>query len=171
MNRYVLIGPCSVGKTTIGKALARRLKVRFYDLDVIVDKKFKGLDKYIKKYGVNSYREEESIILSEFVTHLQRNFVLAVGGGTVASQFKDISKRNIKLLKTCGEIIYLCPSGSDTESIDLLFKNEIKRKGDKSLKDTEYLWMQRKDAYEKMFDKKILVMNKSLSKILKEIIL
>jgi shikimate kinase len=170
MNRLILIGPRSVGKTTIGKALSLKLKIEFFDLDDIVDKDLHGLDLYIQKNGVKAYRCAEHDILKKFVSKLPKEFVLAVGGGTIASQYKTLSRQNAKILKSAGLIIYLCPSKSKKESINILYKNELKRKGNKSRAETEKLYDLRLSIYEGICDTKVLIKNKSVSRILKEII-
>ena len=170
MNNYIIIGPRSVGKTTIGKKLARHLNIRFFDLDDIVDKKLKGLDRYIKNHGIRNYRTKEHEILKKFLDGLPRGLVLAVGGGTVASQFKPLSRNNIKLLSGIGKIIYLCPARSMKRSIDMLVKNELKRRGDQTGVEIEKLWRLRTPIYETIAYRKIFLDKKKHGQIIKEII-
>jgi len=170
MNRFILIGARSVGKTTIGKVLAKKLKIRFYDLDDIVDKDLHGLDGYIKRYGVKKYRYIEHEILKEFVRTLPENFVLSLGGGTIASQYKSLSRKNQGILKSLGKIIYLRPAISKKDSIKILYANELKRKGDKSLKEIIKLHGLREHIYENICDKKIILKDKSMVRIIDEMI-
>jgi shikimate kinase len=67
--RVLLVGVGCVGKTTIGAALARRLKVPFFDLDAEIERHF-GLSierlqaRYLTDY---SYRKECSVVLERIV--------------------------------------------------------------------------------------------------------
>lgn len=168
--RFIIIGPRSVGKTTIGKNLAKRLNLKYFDFDEIVEKRLKGINKFISIYGADSYRKEERNILKKFLLRLPKRFIVSVGGGTVASQLYNISKRNIKDLKRVAKIIYLSPAKTKKYALDILYKRERKRKGDKTYEETEKLFKLRKPIYESIYDIKIIVNNKSPRKVVSEIL-
>jgi shikimate kinase len=168
--KYILIGPRSVGKSTIGKYLAKELKIEYFDFDEFVEKKLNGIDKHIKKLGVESYRKKESKILREFLLNLPKEAIISIGGGTIASQFSRLNSINIKEIKKIGKIIYLSPSNNKKEAVKILFKNERNRKGDKTLKDIEKLFYLRKPIYEKLGDLNIIIGDKKPDKIVKEVI-
>lgn len=169
--RFIFIGPRSIGKSTVGKALAQKLNLEYFDFDEYVEEKLNGIDQYIEDNDVESYRVEEEKILKRFVSELPENFVVSVGGGTVASQFKEISQINANLLTKSGKIIYLSPSENKEEATEILHKREQKRKGDKDYSETLKLFELRKPIYEKIFDLKFEVKNKSPSKIVNDILL
>ena len=75
--------------------------------DTYVEKELNGIDQHIKENGVESYRIEEEKILKQFISDIPKECIISVGGGTIASQFNNISKRNSSLLKFTGKIIYL----------------------------------------------------------------
>ena len=169
--RFIFIGPRSIGKSTVGKHLAQKLNLKYFDFDEYVELKLKGIDKYIAKNSVESYRLEEEKILKRFVSELPKKCVISVGGGTVASQFKEISKKNVNVLKKIGKIIYLSPSEDKKEATKIIHEREQKRKGDKDYSETLKLFELRKPVYEKIFDIKIEVKNKSPSEIVNDVIL
>ena len=77
-----------VGKSTVGKKLAKKLKLKFIDIDQIIEKKEKSKIKeiFIKK-GENYFRKiEKKISLDEMKNN---NSVIALGGGA----FMDSSIR------------------------------------------------------------------------------
>ena len=65
--RFVFIGPRSIGKSTVGKVLSKKLKIEYFDFDTYVEKELKGIDEHIEKNGVKSYRVEEE---KKIVKHL-----------------------------------------------------------------------------------------------------
>ena len=78
-----------VGKSTIGKRLAKKLRVKFIDLDKLIEKREKSSIKEIFEIkGENYFRKiEKKIALQELK---RSNTVIALGGGAFMN--KDIRK-------------------------------------------------------------------------------
>lgn len=89
-----------VGKSTIGKRLAKKLKMEFLDSDQEIARKT-GVDiATIFEYeGEDGFREREEKMLIQLCE--RENIVLATGGGAV------LSKTNRELLKSSGIVFYL----------------------------------------------------------------
>jgi XRE family aerobic/anaerobic benzoate catabolism transcriptional regulator len=80
-----LLGLRGAGKTTIGKQLARRLHVRFMELDRQIEKAADmSLAELFSLYGEDYYRRLVGETLSEVLKE-SRPMVLATGGGIVES--------------------------------------------------------------------------------------
>jgi XRE family aerobic/anaerobic benzoate catabolism transcriptional regulator len=80
-----LLGLRGAGKTTIGKQLARRLRVRFVELDRRIEKAADmSLAELFSLYGEDYYRRLERETLAAVLAE-KRPMVLATGGGIVAS--------------------------------------------------------------------------------------
>jgi len=80
-QRIYLIGFMGVGKTTLGKKLARQLGYRFVDLDDFFETKYKvEIHQFFEKYGEALFRELENKQLKK--TFAMENVVVATGGGT-----------------------------------------------------------------------------------------
>ena len=80
-----LLGLRGAGKTTIGKQLARRLRVRFVELDRQIEKEADmSLAELFSMYGEEHYRRLERETLARVLAD-RRAMVLATGGGIVAS--------------------------------------------------------------------------------------
>lgn len=166
--RIILIGHRSVGKTTVGKLLAKKLKVKYIDFDSLVEKELGGILKYFKKNGSLGYRKRESSILSKL--KLPKNVVMSIGGGTVASQYKKLSEKNAKFLKKLGKLVYLHPSKKEKEAIKIIFEREMKRKGDKNFAETKKLIRLRTPIYEKIHNIKITIKRNKPNKIAEKIV-
>jgi XRE family aerobic/anaerobic benzoate catabolism transcriptional regulator len=80
-----LLGLRGAGKTTIGRQLARRLHVRYVELDRQIEKAADmSLAELFSMYGEEHYRRLERETLARVLAE-RRAMVLATGGGIVAS--------------------------------------------------------------------------------------
>ena len=83
--RISLIGMAGVGKSTIGKALARKIGCQFIDVDslIIADKGMK-LQELIDRYGDDALIEiEEKAVIS---LNIDKDCVISPGGSVVYSE-------------------------------------------------------------------------------------
>ncbi len=94
-----LIGFMGVGKTTLGKKLARKLSIDFIDSDEALELKLAcSIADYFESEGEESFRKEEQIWLNELTSEPK---IIATGGGMPC--FYD----NMKVLNQKGVTIYL----------------------------------------------------------------
>lgn len=76
----VLIGFMGVGKTTIGKAVAKKLYRDFIDIDEEIEKKYNmPTSEIFKQYGENVFRQTEKEIIVDSCK--QKLKIISVGGG------------------------------------------------------------------------------------------
>ena len=79
-----LIGYMGVGKTTIGKELSKKLQIQFLDLDTVIESEEKcSISEIFNSKGEIGFRKVERELLIS-VLEKNRDFVLALGGGTPA---------------------------------------------------------------------------------------
>lgn len=106
-SNIYLIGPMGAGKTTIGRQLARRLKMEFFDSDRVIEERT-GADipLIFEKEGEAGFRKRESAIIEELTG--MNNIILATGGGAV------LDKTNRDNLVNRGTVFYL---NSNLESL------------------------------------------------------
>jgi shikimate kinase len=99
----ILIGPMGAGKTSIGRRLAQRLKLRFVDADVALEALTGvSVNLIFELEGESGFRERERELLDELCR--ERGQVIATGGGAV------LDPRNRAALAASGFVVYLCTS-------------------------------------------------------------
>jgi shikimate kinase len=104
-NLY-LVGMMGAGKTTIGRLVARRLKMRFFDCDHEIERRCGVKVPLIFEIeGEPGFRARESQVLAE-LTALDA-IVLATGGGAV------LAEENRRRLAARGTVVYLCARPED----------------------------------------------------------
>lgn len=95
-----LVGPMGVGKSTIGRMLARRLGLVFHDSDQVIESRTGvGIPLIFEIEGEVGFRRRERQVIDE-LTRLE-GIVLATGGGAV------LDTANRADLKNRGYTVYL----------------------------------------------------------------
>ncbi|NDV25108.1 shikimate kinase AroL [Desulfovibrio sp. JC010] len=81
-SNIYLIGPRACGKTSVGKLLARKLRLDFFDSDeVLVRKAGCEIAEFVEKNGWDSFRDLEAQVLRELSE--KDGAVISCGGGIV----------------------------------------------------------------------------------------
>lgn len=153
--RIYLIGMPGIGKSTLGKVLAKQLNYEFIDMDQYIEMQAcMFVDEIFDAYGEEHFRALERNTLEEFL-HID-NIVIATGGGIIKN------KQNKELLQ--GLCVYLTADLKDISS--RLAESGIVRP---LLKDNklEELYIQRKDLYEYFSD--LTVDNTNMDKAIEKI--
>ena len=79
--KIVLVGYMGSGKTTIGKLLAKKLNLPFFDLDAFIENaEEKTITEIFDAEGEIGFRKKEHQYLSDLLKN-EGDFVLATGGG------------------------------------------------------------------------------------------
>ncbi len=106
-DNIFLIGPMGAGKTTIGRQLARELKMPFYDSDRVIEEHTgANIPLIFDLEGEEGFRKREQATIDE-LTQMQ-NIILATGGGAV------LREENRRHLAERGTTFYLY---SDLDSL------------------------------------------------------
>lgn len=107
MENIVLIGMPGSGKSTIGALLAESLNREFIDTDqVIVDRIGMSIPSYMEEFGLERFRQEESVVIRDVCK--QSGLIIATGGGCVTRE------ENYKPLRQNGTVVWI------RRNIDLL---------------------------------------------------
>ncbi len=82
MKPVVLIGYRASGKTSLGRGLARKWGLPFYDSDQRITQRLgKTIEEWVKEKGWYSFRQEEKAVVQELLS--LESAVIALGGGAV----------------------------------------------------------------------------------------
>lgn len=95
-----LVGMPGSGKSTVGRHLARRLVLPFFDSDHLIEQRLgRSIREYFAEAGEDAFREREQ----ETIAELARgpDAVVATGGGAV------LREANRQALRAAGQVIYL----------------------------------------------------------------
>jgi shikimate kinase len=86
----ILIGPPGAGKSSVGKALAKKLSLNFLDSDKVVEEKSgKSIPEIFITDGEPAFREMERAAVIDLIEN--QDGVIALGGGSVMDL--EVSKR------------------------------------------------------------------------------
>ncbi|RFC53199.1 shikimate kinase [Brumimicrobium aurantiacum] len=100
-NLVFLIGFMGVGKTTLGKKIAKKLEYTFVDIDQKIESKFKiSINEFFNKYGETTFRKEETKMLESIISE-ENNAIISVGGGL------PCFNGNMELMNKSGVTCYL----------------------------------------------------------------
>ena len=151
-----------VGKSTVGKKLAKKLKLKFIDIDQIVEKKEKSTIKEIfENKGEDYFRKTEKKISLEELK--KNNSVIALGGGA----FMDTSIR--KEAKNSSVSFWL---DLNLKSLFIRLKNVKKRpllNQDNLEESVNKIYSERKKIYNKS-DFKIKCSSMNINQVVNKII-
>lgn len=100
MIRIFLTGYMGAGKTTLGKAFARKLQIPFIDLDWYIEERFhKTVGELFTERGEAGFRELERNMLHEVAEF--EDVIISTGGG--APCFYD----NMEFMNRVGQTVFL----------------------------------------------------------------
>ncbi len=120
MKPIFIIGAPASGKSTLGRALARRLGRQFVDLDFYIEQRFRRtIAEMFASEGEDVFRRRESAMLMEVACF--ENVVIACGGGTPC--FGD----NLAVMRSNGTIVCL------EASLDVLVRRTMRRRSRRPL--------------------------------------
>lgn len=155
-DALVLVGPMGVGKTTVGKKLARSLKVPFLDTDSLVVAEHGAIEKIFAEQGEAAFRAYEEQALSKAIS---APAVVATGGGAVLS---ELSRTRLE----SATVIYLSTDGRHIKSRLKGSKRPLLKNG---FDDWTRIYDERKPIYESIADFTINTSGQSLGGTVNEI--
>ena len=120
MGKYFvifLVGLPGSGKSTVGRQVARRLKLPFVDSDHVIEERLGcSIRDYFEREGEASFRDVEESVIEELTKLTGR--VLSTGGGSVLRQ------ANRQRLHDRGHVVYL---RSSPEELSRRLRHDVNR--------------------------------------------
>lgn len=161
-GRIFLVGPMGVGKTTIGRMLARELKLEFVDCDLEIEERTGASVAWIFDVeGEEGFRQRETQMLDELTS--RDRILLATGGGAVLrQQNRDYLKR--------GTVVHL------DSSVDMLVRRTAKDKKRPLLQNSDprqvldKVKRDRDPLYQKVSDIRVFVGNSNSRNVVNQIL-
>ena len=162
-ERIVLIGFRGTGKTSIGKKLAKRLNMDFFDSDKeIVKKTGKTISGIFAEKGAKGFRELEKHTISRLAK--SKNACIACGGGAI------LLEENVENLKKNAIVILL---ECDAKTIFGRIRHNKNRPAltkKQGFDEILHLLDERKEKYESAMDLKVNTSKKTINECVQDII-
>jgi shikimate kinase len=99
-DKVYLVGFMGAGKTSVGRALAKRLDWRFADIDEMIERReHLAVAEIFSRHGEPYFRAAERAVLAEQLP--TRHSVVATGGGTF------VDPQNRAVIKADGAVVWL----------------------------------------------------------------
>ena len=161
-KNLVLLGMMGVGKTGIGKFVAKRLKIDFFDIDKLIEEKNEmKITEIFKTKGEIYFRKEEEFVTIKYLNNKKESIISLGGGGFINNKIrkKVLSECISVWLNVNLETIYTRLKNSKKRP--LIYKNDQKNIGK--------IFMERKKIYS-LADHEINCDNLNLNQITNKII-
>ena len=162
MNPLVLIGPPGAGKSTIGKALARAMDLKFIDTDQEIERKIgKKIAEIFLEDGEIEFRKIEKDVVLEALKEVDA--VISLGGGSVL----DLETQ--ERLKELNDVVFLDVSISNAAP-----RVGFNRERPLLLGNPRQQWLQlmekRRPIYETLAKKVVSTDNRKVNEVVAELV-
>ena len=84
-DKITLVGMMGTGKSKFGRLVAKNLNFNFYDVDTLIENKFKtSIKNLFMKYGEPFFRNIEAETIKKLICNIRKNnekVIISIGGG------------------------------------------------------------------------------------------
>ena len=158
----VLCGMMGVGKSSVGRRIAKIANRKWVDTDCLIRKRHGNIPHIFARYGEEYFRGLETEVVRELSG--QDGLVISTGGGLV------LKEENCELLKANGSIVFLNASlGTLLSRIRDDGSRPLLYGGDKAQRLRDLMGV-RMPVYESVADHTVMTDKKSVDRIAREIL-
>lgn len=130
IKHLFLVGPASVGKSSVGGVLAKHLKLPFKDVDLEFCDRIENVGDHMQNKGYESYARSNSLLVERLINEATTPTVFALPAGFfVHESVPDLAPKHVKLLHRHGLTILLLPSMRPEDSANLIAERQLQRWG------------------------------------------
>lgn len=106
-SAIILVGMMGAGKSSIGRLLSIKLKKKFLDLDVEIEKAQNlNISEIFERFGEKYFRNIEVEMISK-ILNKKKNIILSLGGGAYNKKTNFINKKGLTIwLDASFEVLY-----------------------------------------------------------------
>lgn len=166
MNHIILIGFMGSGKTSVGRKLAKEMKLSFVDTDnMIEEQSHMKISDIFAQHGEAYFRGLETLTLRQLLDS-EKRLVISVGGGL------PVQPQNREYLKQLGKVVYL---KAETGTLVQRLKGDTTRPllaadpGETLEQKIDRLKADREEIYKSTADFEVKTDNKGFRRIIEEI--
>ena len=164
-----MIGPASVGKSTVGVLLAEKLGYEFVDIDKEFCKRVGLIPEVVKSEGYASYCEKNSKLTDLLIAeNVQKTVFATPSGYLVHEESPQLVEKHIKVIGS-GISVLLLPGPDPDAEVDTIVARQVSRWRDVEPDNERQRFLARFEKYKKHGDIKIF--SKELSEVIVEEIL
>lgn len=164
LNNIILIGMMGSGKSTIAQSLSKKINLPALDTDQLIEEEYKSsITEIINLHGIEQFRVIENEILKDLYNTHTSPSIIATGGGIVTTQASR------ELLVKLGTVVWLEVTA---ETVLERLQGDTTRpllQGNSKEAQIQQLIQERSEVYKQCSDYSLLVDNKDIEDITKEI--
>ena len=150
-----MIGPASVGKSTVGKLLAAKINYHFVDIDLEFCRQIKLVPDYMREFGYVGYCEANSALADKLIKENPARTVFATPAGYLVHEAAPhIAKKNLGAISG-GISVLLLPSKDPARGVQEIVRRQLFRWNEAKEQNEREKFLARFGKYEKYGDIKI----------------
>ena len=171
MTTIFLIGPGGVGKSTVGKLLAKKLGYLFIDQDHLFKLQHGELIPFIMQHSEAEYTAQNYLLLKSVLKELKnKDMVIAMSPSSFTSGIHSTDRKTARVCKKHGTIVLMLPSRFPGVDVQRLYNQVKDRDYTTSLQHTKMMYLSWVNLYKRSADLTVFVGRSSLTTMVRRII-
>lgn len=150
-----MIGPASVGKSTVGEMLAKKIGYHFVDIDMEFCREIQLIPDYINEFGYVSYSEANAELTGKLIKENSARTVFATPAGYLVHEIAPhIAEKNRRVIGG-GISVLLLPSEDPAQGVHEIVRRQMLRWDDAEENKEREKFLARSEKYKNYGDIKI----------------